>query len=72
MHRHIRQFLSGYSGVSSKYLENYVALYVWLKSVDIRKQKRAADKVSVARVSEPDCYISRKALENRPSVPKCA
>lgn len=69
MHRHIRKFLSGYYGVSTKYLENYLALYVWLKSFILNSQKKNMDKASVARAAVSDCYISRRAIENRPMVP---
>lgn len=72
LHMHLRKFLADYYGVSSKYLENYVSLYIWLKNVAANKQKRYAKKVSVSRTSNPDCYISRKAIESRPAVPKCA
>lgn len=72
MHRHIRNFLRPYCGVSSKYLSNYISLFVWLKSVALTKQKKSADKVSLARAAAPDCYVSRKQLHNRPAVPMCA
>lgn len=72
MHRHIRRFLSGYCGVSSKYLENYIALYVWLKTVGASRQRKTADKVSAARAATPDCYITGKAIYSRPAVPMCA
>lgn len=72
MHRHIRKFLAGYYGVSTKYLENYLALYVWLKSFVQFSQKKNMDKASVARAAASDCYVSRKAIESRPMVPKGA
>ena len=72
MHRHLRAFLVKYCGVSSKYLENYVALYTWLKTVQLSKQRNGEEKASVARAAMPDCYISRKSLESRPAVPACA
>ena len=72
MHRHIRKFLVPYCGVSSKYLEHYVALFVWLKSVQATKRRKTASKISVARASTPDCYISCSQLQSRPAVPTCA
>ena len=72
MHHHIRNFLKPYYGVSSKYLSNYISLFVWLKSVQQMRQRNAADKVSVVRAATPDCYVSRKQLESRPAVPMCA
>lgn len=72
MHRHLRLFLAKYYGVSTKYLENYVALYTWLKNISINnKQKKHIEKVTVGRISAADCYITRKDIEMRPSVPMC-
>jgi len=48
------------------------SLFIWLKSVAAKKQKKTAEKISVARAATPDCYISRKVLFNRPAVPDCA
>lgn len=72
MHFQIRRFLAKYYGVSSKYLGNYMALFVWLKSVEMTKRRKGAEKASIARVAMPDCYITRKAIESRPAVPQCA
>ena len=72
MHHQIRDFLRPYCGVSTKYLSNYISLFVWLKSVAIAKQKKNVGKVSVIRAATPDCYVSRKQLMNRPAVPQCA
>lgn len=72
MHRHIRNFLKPYYGVSSKYLSNYIALFVWLKSVGQMKNRKKADKISVARAASPDCYATYKQLSSRPAVPQCA
>ena len=72
MHHHIRNFLKPYYGVSSKYLSNYISLFVWLKSIQLMRQKKKADKVSVARAATPGCYVSRRQLENRPAVPMYA
>ncbi|MBQ3002169.1 MAG: IS1595 family transposase [Clostridia bacterium] len=71
-HHHLRQFLRPYCGVSTKYLENYVSLYIWLKNIAANKQKKQTKKISVSRASTSDCYITRKALEMRPAVPCCA
>lgn len=72
MHHHIRNFLRPYCGVSTKYLSNYLSLFVWLKTLSITKQKKTANKVSIARASTPDCYITYKDLSMRPAVPRCA
>lgn len=73
MHRHIRRFLAGYCGVSTKYLENYLALFVWLKSVKATtKQRKNTEKASISRAATPGCYIPRYAIESRPMLPMCA
>ncbi|MBR4881454.1 MAG: IS1595 family transposase [Clostridia bacterium] len=73
MHRHIRRFLANYCGVSTKYLENYLALFVWLKSVKATtKQRKGVDKASISRAATPGCYIPRYAIESRPMLPMCA
>lgn len=72
LHRHIRRFLAGYCGVSSKYLENYISLFMWLKNMKMQKQRKKLETTSINRLAMADCYISRKALEARPAVPRCA
>lgn len=72
MHRHIRKFLTPYCGVSSKYLENYAALFVWLKNIQVAKQQKTMDRMSIARAATRDCYITGKAILSRPAVPHCA
>lgn len=69
MHSHIRRFLSKYCGVSSKYLENYISLFIWLQTVKGYKSLKRQDSASVGRAAMPDCYISRRALEARPAIP---
>lgn len=71
MHRHIRRFLRGYCGVSTKYLENYISLYVWLRANGSLSQKKT-QKISVARAATADCYVTGKVLAARPAVPQCA
>ena len=73
MHRHLRLFLAKYYGVSTKYLENYVALYTWLKNISINsKQKKHIEKITVGRVAVSDCYITRDEIEARPALPMCS
>lgn len=72
LHRHIRRFLAGYCGVSSKYLENYISLFMWLKNMKMQKLSKKLETTSINRLAMADCYISRKALEARPAVPQCA
>ena len=72
IHMHLRKFLSKYCGVSTKYLENYISLYIWLKNVTASKQKKQTQKVSVTRAATSDCYISRQGIEALPAIPMCA
>lgn len=72
MHHHIRNFLRPYCGVSTKYLSNYISLFIWLKTVGLTKQRKTVDQISIARAATPDCYVSRKLIESRPAVPLCA
>ena len=72
MHRHIRRFLAKYCGVSTKYLENYISLFVWLQTNKSLRQEKKVQKASISRASASDCYISWKELYDRPLVPVCA
>ena len=72
MHHHIRRFLARYCGVSTKYLENYIAMFVWLKSINKVNKLTKTEKATITRIAMHDCYISRKELENRPAIPMCA
>ena len=72
MHHHLRLFLTKYYGISTKYLENYISLFVWVKNATANKQKRRLQNLSLRRAASSDCYITRKALESLPAVPVCA
>ena len=72
MHRNIRKFLAPYCGVSSKYLENYTALFAWLSNIKASKQRSSVKKVSVTRAATHDCYITGRAILSRPTIPACA
>ena len=72
LHHHLRLFLAKYSGVSTKYLENYVALYIWLKNVSAIKQKRRTKKVTITQISHAGCGLTHKQLKGLPAVPFCA
>ena len=72
MHQQIRRFLKPYYGVSSKYLANYVAMFTWLKTIDITKHRKTAGQISISRAAASDCYIPFRDIKNRPMVPLCA
>jgi len=71
MHSGLKSFIKKYNGVSSKYLQNYISLYVWLKNVALKQVDELREK-SVARVSLSDCYITSKEIISAPSLPNCA
>ena len=71
MHSHLKIFLSPYCGVSSKYLQNYISLYVWLKNV-ASKRVNTMWKRSITRAAFSDCYISHKNIISAPALPCCA
>lgn len=71
MHHHIRRFLAKYCGVSSKYLNHYVSLYVWLRTMKVKKEKELENAyVSTAR--SLSSYITYKELHEYPAIPQCA
>ena len=72
LHMHIRRFLSTYCGVSTKFLENYVSLYIWLKNVAANKAEKRIQKASVSLIGSSDCYISKENIKAMPAVPMCA
>lgn len=74
MHRLIRQFLGNYHGVSTKHLEGYISMYVWMRNTTTSKKKKKAKifEISLQRASLPDCYISRKSISTMPAIPYCA
>lgn len=71
-HHHLRDFLRPYCGVSTKYLENYVSLFVWIKSNQAARQSKRIKTISIARAATSDCYISKCELDRLPAVPCCA
>ena len=72
MHRHIRQFLRPYFGVSTKYLENYISLFIWVKNATANKQNKKLQNMSLYRATASDCYITRKNIEALPAIPAVA
>ena len=72
MHRLIKRFLATYCGVSSKYLENYISLYVWIRSLRAKQEEWDIHNKTIALASASNCYISRAELEARPAIPCCA
>ena len=72
MHHHLRDFLRSYCGVSSKYLSNYLALFVWLKNNGAMRQRKLVLQATERRAAQKDCYITGQQLHELPAVPMCA
>ena len=72
MHRLIRLFLKPYLGVSSKYLENYVSLYVWIRSLRAKQEEWKIHEETLSLSSAPNSYVSWAELKSRPAIPCCA
>ncbi len=71
MHSHLKAFLAPYKGVSSKYLQNYLSLYVWLRSMTVKRISTIRE-LSLKRASFNDCYIPSKDFKNYPAIPSIA
>ncbi|MBQ7386944.1 MAG: IS1595 family transposase [Clostridia bacterium] len=71
MHTRLRKFLQPYNGVSTKYLNHYINLFVWLdnhkklKDVDFKKELSS-------QMNRADTYISSKFISELPIVPSVA
>jgi len=72
MHRLIRRFLAPYCGVSSKYLENYISLYVWIRSLRAKQEEWNIREATLSLASAPNSYVTRAQLDARPAIPCCA
>ena len=69
MHHHIRDFLRPYCGVSSKYLSNYIALFVWLKNCNALRRRNTVLNDAEKLLSSTDAFISREEILAAPRVP---
>ena len=69
MHHHIRDFLRPYCGVSSKYLSNYIALFVWLKNCNALRRRNSVLNDAEKLLSNTDAFISREEILAAPRVP---
>ena len=68
MHTRLRKFLKAYNGVSTKYLNHYVNLFVWLdnhkKIMDIDYRAELSSQIRAR-----DTYISIRDITNLPPIP---
>lgn len=73
LHHQIRSFLTKYCGVSSKYLNNYISLFMWLKNASAKHVKKEdVHNLSISRAVLSDCYITSAKLNSYPRIPLCA
>lgn len=67
-HRNLRSFLASYRGVTSKYLNHYLALFVWMSKIRDEKQKRQ-ESLSIEKMAKRGSYITRQSLHSYPAIP---
>lgn len=68
MHARLRKFLSTYNGISTKYLNHYVNLFVWL---DNHKKIQQIDfKSEITKlINKCDTYVKAQSLLDLPAIP---
>lgn len=71
MHFRIRTFMRGYNGVSTKYLNHYIGLFVWIENY-----KKIADinfkKELISQINRHNTYVNAKAIISLPAIPLVA
>lgn len=71
MHSRIRSFMRGYNGVSTKYLNHYISLFVWIENY-----KKVSDinfeKELMTKMRQSNTYISAKIITSLPIIPSVA
>jgi len=72
MHQQIRKFLRPYCGVASKYLDNYISLFVWLKNTQYVRRRKEVKNLSLSRASSYGTYIRSKDIYAFPAIPSCS
>lgn len=71
LHKRFRTFIRKYNGVSTKYLNHYIGLFIWLENykkinnVDIKKEAKEY-------MCSKDTYINRNSLFDMPAIPYVA
>ena len=69
-HNRFRRFLRNYNGVSTKYLNHYVSLFVWIENH--KKMEQPLDDSAKTEISKTFTYMSAEKLFDLPPVPKVA
>lgn len=71
LHARFRRFVYNYNGVSTKYLNHYLNLFIWLEN-----HKKAQDfdynESLIKQLSQADTYIPTKTIYSYPAIPEVA
>ena len=71
MHSRIRSFMRGYNGVSTKYLNHYISLFVWIENY-----KKISDinfkKELLSQINQANTYVNARTLTRLPAIPSVA
>lgn len=69
-HNRLQRFLRRYNGVSTKYLNHYVGLFVWIENH--KAMEARLEDILNAVISEADSYIAQQSLFNQAAIPSVA
>lgn len=69
-HNRLQRFLRPYNGVSTKYLNHYISLFIWIENHK-SMESRLEDTVKTY-ISEKGTYIASKSLPDRDPIPSVA
>ena len=72
MHSHMDTYLKPYRGISTKHLNGYVSMFVWMKQAVAKHQKRKVYTITELKASTAGCYIKSKEISAKPAVPNAA
>lgn len=68
LHNRFRNFLRPYNGVSTKYLNHYVSLFIWLENYRLTKQQNLVADTS-KYLSASGLYVGRNEIFAMPPIP---
>ena len=69
-HSRLQRFLRRYNGVSTKYLNHYVNLFVWIENHKLMESR--LEDILQSYISEKGTYIASKNLPDREPIPSVA
>ena len=68
MHSRIRTFMRGYNGVSTKYLNHYINLFVWLENYKKIANTDFKEEL-LSQMNQVNTYVNAKTITSLPSIP---